>query len=71
MSDGESPVMLEFWWIRSTPSLSLLSIPLWPKVVEHVSVASMSQIEIFDIQILSKQMTYLVWFYDTSNIVGY
>ena len=32
-SDGEVPVMLEFWGMRSTPSLPLLPGPLWPGVV--------------------------------------
>ena len=32
-SDGEVPVMLEFWGMRSTPLLPLLPGPLWPGVV--------------------------------------
>ena len=32
-SDGEVPAMLELWGMRSTPSLPLLSGPLWPGVV--------------------------------------
>ena len=32
-SDGEVPVMLGPWWIRSTPSLPLLTGPLWPGVI--------------------------------------
>ena len=28
-SDGEVPVMLELWEMRSTPSMPLLSGPLW------------------------------------------
>ena len=32
-SDGEVPVMLELWGIRSTPSLLSLPGPLWPGVV--------------------------------------
>ena len=32
-SDGETPVMLELWGIRSTLSLSSLPGPLWPGVV--------------------------------------
>ena len=32
-SDGEVPVMLEFWRMRSTPSLPLLPGPLWTGVV--------------------------------------
>ena len=29
-SDGEAPVMLEIWGMRSTLSLPLLPGPLWP-----------------------------------------
>ena len=32
-SDGEVPVMLELWGMRSTPSLPLLPGSLWPGVV--------------------------------------
>ena len=32
-SDGEVPVMLELWQMRSTPLLPLLPDPLWPGVV--------------------------------------
>ena len=32
-SDGEVPVMLEFWGMWSTPSLSSLPGQLWPGVV--------------------------------------
>ena len=32
-SDGEVPVMLELWGMRSTPLLPLLPGPLWPWVV--------------------------------------
>ena len=32
-SDSEAPVILELWGMRSTPSLSSLSGPLWPVVV--------------------------------------
>ena len=32
-SDGEVPVMLDLWGIRSTPSLLLLPGALWPKMV--------------------------------------
>ncbi len=32
-SDGEVPVMLELWGIRSTPLLPSLPGPLWPGVV--------------------------------------
>ncbi len=37
-SDGEVPVMLEPWGIRSTSSLPLFPGPLWPGMVapEHI-----------------------------------
>ena len=50
--------MLELWRIQSTPSLSSLPDPLWPKVVTPDMVLSMGQIELFDIQTVRKQMTY-------------
>ena len=31
-SDGEVPVMLKLWGMRSTPSLPSLPGPLWPSV---------------------------------------
>ena len=40
-SDGEVPVMLGPWEIRSTPSLPLLPGPLWPDVVAPDRVLSM------------------------------
>ena len=43
-SGGEAPVMLEIWRMLSTPSMPSLPGPLWPRVV-----ASMGQIELFDI----------------------
>ena len=49
LSDGEAPVMLEFWGIQSTPSLPLLLGPLWPGVVALDRVLSMGQIELFGI----------------------
>ena len=45
-SDGEVPVMLEHWRMQSTPSLPLLSGPLWPGVVTPDRALSMSQIEV-------------------------
>ena len=33
ISNGEVPVMLELWGMRSDPSLPLLPGPLWPGVV--------------------------------------
>ena len=46
-SDGEVPV-LELWGIGRTPSFSLLSNPLWPRVVVPVRVPSLSQIGLFN-----------------------
>ena len=41
--------MLEIRGMWSTPSLSLLPGPIWPRVVAPERVLSMSQIELFDI----------------------
>ena len=35
-SDGEVPVMLELWGMRSTLSLPLLPGPLWPGMVAPI-----------------------------------
>ena len=43
-SDGEAPVMLELWEMRSTPLLPSLSGPLWPGFVVPDRVISMGQI---------------------------
>ena len=40
--DGEVPVMLELWGMRSTPSLPLLPGPLWPGVVTPDRALSMA-----------------------------
>ena len=40
-SDGEVPVVLEIWGMRSTPSLPLLPGPLWPGVVASDRFLSM------------------------------
>ena len=40
-SDGEVPVVLELWGIRSTPSLPLLSGSLWLGIVVPDRVLSM------------------------------
>ena len=45
-SDGESPEMLEFWGIRTTPSLKSFLFLLWPGVVAPDKVLSMSEIEL-------------------------
>ena len=44
--DGEVPVMLELWGMRSIPLLLSLPGPLWPGVVAPDRVLSMSQIEL-------------------------
>ena len=44
-SDGEAPVMLELWGMRSTTSLPSLPGPLWSGVVAPDKDLSMSQIE--------------------------
>ena len=48
-SDGEAPVMLEFWGMRSTPSFVLHPSPLCLRVVTLDRVLSVCQIELFDI----------------------
>ena len=48
-SDGEGPVILKLWGMRSTPSLQSLPGPLWPRVVALDRVLSMGRIEVFDI----------------------
>ena len=40
-SDGEVPAVLEFWGMRSTPSLPSLLGPLWPEVVAPDRALSM------------------------------
>ena len=45
-SDGEVPVMQEIWGMWSTLSLPSFPGPLWPGVVAHESILSMSQIEL-------------------------
>ena len=40
-SDDEVPVMLGLWEMRSTPSLPLLSGPLWPGMVAPDRALSM------------------------------
>ena len=45
-SDGVVPEMLEFWGMWSTPSLSLLLDPLWPRMVAPDGVLSLGQIEL-------------------------
>ena len=45
-SDGEAPVMLEFWGMWMTPSLPLLLGPLWAGVVAPDRALSIGQIEV-------------------------
>ena len=45
-SDGEVPMMLELWGMKSTPLLPLLPGPLLPGVVAPDRVPSMGQIEL-------------------------
>ena len=45
-SDGDVPVMMELWGMRSTPSLPFLPGHLWPGVVALDRVLSMGQIEL-------------------------
>ncbi len=52
-SDGEVPVMLEFWGMQNTPSLPLLPGPLWPGMVAPDRDLSIGQIK----QTVCKQMT--------------
>ena len=42
----EVSVMLELWGMRNTPSLQLLSDPLWPEMVAPDRALSMCQIEL-------------------------
>ena len=44
--DGEAPVLLELWGMRSTPSLSSLPGPTWPRVVAPDRVLCMGQTEL-------------------------
>ena len=57
-SDGEAPVILVFWGMWITPSMTLLPDPLGPGVVAPDRVLSMGRIELLDILIECKQMTF-------------
>ena len=48
LSDGEVPVTLELWGMRSTPSLPSLPGPLWTGMVVPDRILFMSQIELFE-----------------------
>ena len=52
-SDGEVPVMLELWTMRSTPSLPSLPGPLGPGVVAPDRVLFMGRIELNYLLILN------------------
>ena len=56
---------LEVYGMWSTPSLSLLSIYLWPRVVVHFRVTSLGQLQLFDhllrIIIISYLKPYNCW----------
>ena len=56
-SDGEVPVMLEVYGMRSTHSLPSLPGPLWAGVVALDRVLSMGQIELNSILMLNR----IVW----------
>ena len=43
--------MLELWGMQSTPSLPLLTHPLWPRVVAPDRVLCMGQIELNNIML--------------------
>ena len=45
-SDGEVPITLELWGMRSTPSLPSLPGPFWMGVVALDRVLSMGQMEL-------------------------
>ena len=49
-SDGEVPIMLELWEMRSTTLLPSLLGPFSPSVVAPDRALSMGQIELFEIK---------------------
>ena len=53
-SNAEFPVMLELWGMWSTPSLSLLPGPLWPRMVAPDKVLCMGQIELICVLVLNR-----------------
>ena len=55
-SDSVASVKLELWGMQSTPSLSLLTSPLWTGVVALDKVLSMNQIE------LSWYLNWVPWY---------
>ena len=54
-SDGEAPIMLEFWGIWSTLSLPSLPVTLWSGVVALDIVLFRGQIELFDVYLYCVQ----------------
>ena len=56
-SDGEVPVMLELWGMRSTPSLPSYPGPFWLGVVAPYKALSMGQIQLNSVLKLS----WIVW----------
>ena len=56
-SDGEVPVMLELWGMRSTSSLRSLSGSFWGGVIAPDRILSMGQIELNSVLMLS----WIVW----------
>ena len=56
----EASVILEFCWMQSSPSLSLLPGPLWPRVVAPDKVLYMSQIELWPLNCVL-MLNWIVW----------
>ena len=48
-SDGEAPVILKLWEMRSTPSLPSLPGTFWRIVVAPDRFLSMGQVKLFDV----------------------
>ena len=81
-SDGEVPVMLDLWGMRRIPSLPSPQGPLWPRVVAHDRVSSISQTElnynysklnclksaVFTFNCLNKNCTYANWIVWNGNV---
>ena len=57
--DGETPVILELWRMRSNPSLPSLTDPFWPGVVAPDRFLPVGQIELFDIKTVSDGIHWL------------
>ena len=52
-SDGEAPVTLELWGMKSTPSFPSLPGPLWPGMVAPDRVLSEGQLELNSVLMLN------------------